>query len=365
MKIYDLEMYNFRNYHKQKVILGESINFFIGENGSGKTNFLESIYFLALTKSYKTNEINLIRNQAQFFRVQAKFESGELINSAKIVMSKSGKKIVYNGNEVKKISDYIGKLNVLSFLPEDISLIKNSPKERRYFIDLVLGQIDKNYLSVLTSYKKILKQRNEILKGLSEKGKYDFDLLDIITKQLSDYAESIVNYRKQFVKDINYYLNSAFYKISGSKSIYKFIYEPSVAEDFYDLFKAKYKTDIQFKMTNYGPHRDEYIFEIDGFNARDISSQGEQRIIIIALILAIAEIINSKKNEWPILLLDDIFSELDKARQNRLIQFINASKMQVILTSTSINEIKKDILDKSKIFIVENDNIKEVEKIGQ
>ncbi len=359
MKIYDLDLYNFRNYSRQKIVLSEGINFFVGDNGSGKTNLLESIYFLSLAKSYKTNENNLIKFDCDFTRIISNFEASNKINSVKMIISKSGKKVTFNGSEIIKLSDYIGKLNVLSFLPEDINIIKGSPKDRRYFIDMILGQIDKNYLIELSRYKKLIKQRNEILKGISENRKYDNNLLDVISQQAAESAEKIVKLRQIFVEKVNYHLNVVYKKISNNKEIFKFNYLPSVENDILNFWKTKQKMDVILKMTNFGPHRDDYIFEIDENNSRDISSQGEQRIMIISLILAISEIIKKQKHENPVLLLDDVFSELDYYRQNRLMDYISKYDMQVIVTTTNINDIKKDIINKSKIFMVNDGKIKE------
>lgn len=359
MRIYDLDLYNFRNYHKQKVVFGDGINIFVGDNGSGKTNLLESIYFLSLAKSYKTNDVNLINYNQEFSRIVAKFDSDGRINSTKMIISKNGKKIIFNGSEVSKLSDYIGNLNVLSFLPEDINLIKGSPKDRRYFIDMILGQIDRNYLVELTNYKKLIKQRNEILKGISENVKYDNALLDVINLQAAESAKKVIESRANFVDKINHSLTLVYNKISGNKGIFKFGYQPSISGDVLEAWKSKYKLDLMLKMTNSGPHRDDYMFSIDNLNSKDVSSQGEQRIMIISLILAITEIIRVQKKESPVLLLDDVFSELDTYRQNKLIDYISKFDIQVIITTTHVNEIKEKILNDSKIFIVNGGNIEE------
>jgi len=360
MKLKTLEINNFRNYAKQEINLSDGVNFFIGKNGSGKTNLLESIYFLALAKSYKTNETNLIKYDKDFAKIIGHVNNNERTNLLKIIISEKGKKATINNEEIRKLSNYIGVLNVMAFLPEDLMIIKGSPKDRRYFIDLVYGQIDKNYLNELSNYKILLKQRNELLKKLSETDKPDIVLLDVITEQISSSAEVIINFRRSFIKKINSFLNSMYKFLSDKDKNFRVEYLPSIEENVEQLLKGKYKTDLMLKTTNFGPHRDDYSFYLDEFIARDNASQGEQRIMILTLILAIGEIIYNFKKERPIFLLDDVFSELDFDRQNKLIKYLIKLQAQTIITTTSLENIENDIIKNSKIFKVQNNTIQEV-----
>ncbi|HOO43793.1 MAG TPA: DNA replication/repair protein RecF [Bacillota bacterium] len=359
MKLESIALYNFRNYAKQEIKLGEGVNFFIGENGSGKTNILEAIYFLALTKSYKTNETNLIKYENEFARVHAKAKKNNRTSHLKMIISANGKKVSLNSSEVKKLSDYIGFINVLSFLPEDMMVIKGSPKDRRYFIDLMYGQIDKDYLNELSNYKIVLKQRNELLKRISETDKPDMILLDVLTEQLSESAIKIVEFRKRFVQAINNSLKSMYRFLTDKNNHFAFEYIPSVDKDIEQLLKSKYRTDILLKTTNIGPHRDDYHFILDDLSAKDNASQGEQRIMMLALILAIGDIIYNKKKERPIFLLDDVFSELDTKRQNKLIKYLLELDAQTIITTTNLAKIDASILNNSKIFRVQNNTVRE------
>lgn len=364
MKLDSIILYNFRNYHKQEVIFNKGVNFFVGNNGSGKTNLLESIYFLAFAKSYKTSEINLIRYSHPFARVQAKAQDTLRSFELKLILSESGKRAMINNVEIKKLSDYIGSINVLAFLPEDLMIIKGSPRDRRYYIDLIYGQMDRHYLNELGSYKGLLKQRNELLKQLAESPKPDILLLDVITEQLAASAKKIVSFRKKFVDRINMSLKTMYQFISDKTELFEFQYRPSIEENIEAIMKSKYKSDLLLRTTNTGPHRDDYDFMINQKPARDNASQGEQRIMVLALILAIAETIYNIRKERPVFLLDDVFSELDEKRQNRLIKYLSKLDAQTIITTTTLDQIEPSILNQAKVFRVFNNSIREEQYNG-
>lgn len=354
MNINRLALYNYRGYHKQEISLSQGVNLFIGHNGSGKTNLLEAIYFLSLAKSYKTDDVNLIKFNQDFSRIQTLFVSKNKSQEIKMIITKNKKKIMLNGHEIEKLSDYIGEMNVVSFLPEDMQLIKGPPRHRRYFMDSMIGQIDKNYLIELSQYKKTLKERNELIKKLSETKQPDMTLLDIYTEQLSQSAEKMMAFRHRFVSSINQHLNEIHPYLSDKNQAFKFQYLPSITENVEKTLKEQYRKDLFSRTTTSGPHRDDYQFTIDTVDAKDLASQGEQRVMILALLLSITEIIKKIKKEPPILLLDDVFSELDTVRQNKLIHFLNQSLLQSIITTTSTDHIEKKILDDARIFYVKD-----------
>ncbi|MBU1144455.1 MAG: DNA replication/repair protein RecF [Firmicutes bacterium] len=366
MKIKKITLTNFRNYQKQTIELGSGINFIIGANGEGKTNFLEAIYFLALAKSYKVNDIDTLKYGEDFAKIQASIETNDRLVELTMIVSEMGKKALINQQEMKRLSEYIGKLNVVSFLPEDMNLVKGSPRERRYFIDLFLGQIDKNYLNNLTKYKYILRQRNELLKKIAEAEKKDEVLLDVLTEQLAESAYLIMERRVQFIQEINELAKKMYYKLSEKEELFEIQYQPSIqGEKINSFLKSKYKTDIYSKMTNFGPHRDDYDFSLGEYLAKNHASQGEQRMIVLALNMALGEMVFLLKKERPIFLLDDVFSELDAKRQNKLIDYLLQSNEQTIITTTSINEIKENILKQAKIFKVTQGYIKEERQNGK
>lgn len=354
MNINHLSLYNYRGYLKQDITFSPGVNLFIGLNGSGKTNLLEAIYFLSLAKSYKTDDVNLIKFNQDFARIQLDFFAKDKSQNIKIIITKNKKKIILNGHEIQRLSHYIGQINVVSFLPEDMQLIKGPPKHRRYFIDSMIGQMDKNYLIELSHYKKILKERNELIKKLSEQPKPDMTLLDIYTEQLAISAENMMVFRKQFVNQINQYLQSIHPYLSSQPQPFMYKYLPSIEGGVEKALKDQYRKDLFSRTTTSGPHRDDYQFLIENLDAKDLASQGEQRIMILALLLAITKIIHNKKSEPPILLLDDVFSELDGLRQNKLIHYLNESNLQTIITTTTTNHIEKKILDNSSIFNVKD-----------
>jgi len=364
MIIKNLLLYNFRNYKKQEVVFGKGVNLFVGNNGSGKTNLLEAIYFLSLAKSYKTNDSNTIMYNEKFSRISTHVLMKNKDLKLNLVISDKGKKALINNNEIKRLSDYIGSVNVLAFLPEDLMIIKGSPRDRRYFIDIVYGQIDRQYLYELSNYKLLLKQRNELLKKLSDSKSEDFTLLDIITEQLATSASIIIDFRRNFVGKINLTLKKMYNFLSDKTKDFVFEYKPSIENDIEKTLKSKYKNDIYLKTTNYGPHRDDYDFIIDDLPAKDNASQGEQRIMVLALLLAISDIIFDINGERPIFLLDDVFSELDSIRQTKLIKYLYKLEAQAIITTTNLQNLQDSILKDATIFRVQNNTIKEEYRNG-
>lgn len=354
MYLKNLNLFNYRGYDKQNIAFRNGVNLLIGNNGSGKTNLLEAIYFLSLAKSYKTEDQNLIQFKQDFAKIQTSILDKDLKYKIKIIISKNKKKIIFNDQEINKLSDYIGKINVISFLPEDMNLIKGPPKNRRYFIDSIIGQIDRNYLLELSNYKNILKQRNELIKKLSEEKKPDLTLLDIYTEQVAKSGTNIINYRKNIINNINQELKSIYPYLANNNKNFNFSYEPSIPENLETSLKDNYRKDLFIKTTTSGPHRDDYGFYLDKNDSKAVASQGEQRIMILALLLAISTIVETIKKTKPILLLDDVFSELDSLRQNKLINYLNKSNLQTIITTTTTANINQSILNTAKIYQVKN-----------
>ncbi len=360
MKIEKITLTNFRNYQKQTLALGSGINFIIGANGEGKTNFLEAIYVLAMAKSYKVEDQDLIKFNEEFAKVQAAIIKDNRKTELTLVISEIGKKALANDKEIKRLSDYIGHLYIVSFLPEDLNLIKGSPKDRRYYIDVFLGQIDKDYLDSLARYKQLLRQRNELLKKMAETDVRDETLLDVITEQLALEIDIITNRRRHFIDEANPLLAEAYRKLVSKKIEFKLEYLPSIpVAETGRFMKSKYRQDLLSGATNHGSHRDDYEFYLAGTPARTHASQGEQRAMILALNMALSEIVQNIKKERPVFLLDDVFSELDRNRQNQLLEYLLATKAQTIITATDIREIDGRYLRYGRIFRVTKGYIKE------
>ncbi len=360
MKIEKVTLTNFRNYVKQTLNLGSGIHFIIGANGEGKTNFLEAFYVLALAKSYRVEDVDLIRYGEDFAKINAMIDSNGRNIELTLVISEIGKKAIFNNSEMKRLSDYIGNLNIVAFLPENMALIKGSPRERRYYVDVFLGQIDRNYLDDLSKYKHILKQRNELLKRMAESRVVDETLLDVITEQLTLQSDRITSRRNVFVKEANLLLDKAYHKLAGNGDRFTIEYLPSItSDDSFAYLKTRYKQDILAKASGFGPHRDDYGFLSDDHLARNRASQGEQRTMILALNMVFAEMVYQAKKERPVFLLDDVFSELDQKRQHNLLEYLEKSEIQTIITSTTIDTIDRHIREKARIFHVEKGYIKE------
>lgn len=355
---------NFRNYEKETLELGSGIHFIIGANGEGKTNLLESIYVLSLAKSYKTDDQILIRHDCDFAKIEASVYEGNRLFDMSMIITRDGKNALINKVEQKRLSDYIGKLRVVSFLPEDMNLIKGSPRDRRYFFDVYLGETDKNYLVDLSKYKHVLKQRNELLKNMAKSHQSDEILLEVISRQLCDAARPIIESRKRFVDAINQFLKKRYYLFSSKNEIFEIRYLPSMDGNLEAFLKSKVRSDILMASTSFGPHRDEYQFCLNDVLAKDYASQGEQRVLILTLDMALIELIRQQHHENPVILLDDVFSELDFDKQNKLIQYLHSLEAQSIITTTSLHEISNNVLKQATIYRVVKGRIKEEKQHG-
>ncbi len=370
MFLKNIEIKSFRKIKKAYLNFDNRINILIGKNGQGKTTFLESIYFTSFSKSYKTNKDKEIINfNEKFAKVQSIFYSPNS-NSIKseIVISDFGRKIWLDSVEQKKLSNYIGKINAVMFSNDDNIIIKGSPKNRRKFLDLEIGQIDKMYLIELLKYNKLLKQRNALLKNFIKVN--DYDLLDIITKELIKSLIIVTNTRKKFLidiqKKIQYYMDKFVVKTEAINLSYdstipiEFIENKDI-ECIFKIYKKNYEKDILYKMTTLGLHRDDFNILINGEMARNFASGGQLKSILIALKLAIVENIAVKNNKFAIILLDDIFSELDNIRQKNLFDLL-PKENQIFISTTSLSEIDNEILENASIFNVLEGEITSKEK---
>jgi len=360
MKINSLKATNFRIYDQVSITLNPNTNIFFGNNAQGKTSIIESIYVLGLTKSHKTNkDRDMIKTNEEYAKINALINLNEKDIQLDIVLSKLGKKAKYNQIELDRLSDYIGILNVVMFAPEDLDLIKGNPQIRRKFLDLEIGQISKEYLYNVQNYKKILKQRNDLLKSM-QKQDQNLILLNVVTEQLIDYMEKIVLKRKAFIHQINEIAQNIYKDLSNETKIFKMEYIPSVDKNYMEEFRKKQQYDIITGTTNLGVHRDDIEFYIDNHFIKTHSSQGELRSAVLSTKLALVEFIYKRKGEYPVLLLDDVLSELDVNRQNNLIQYIN-NKTQTFITTTDLSEINFKTIDNYSTFYIKNGTIKESE----
>ena len=361
-----IELKNFRNYDDLKLEFDKKINIFIGNNAQGKTNILESIYFLSITKSHRCNkDIFLIKNDNLFSKVTGEVENNDRTNKYEIIINSEGKRVSINNNIFKRISDYLSKINVVMFCPDDLEIVKGTPSDRRKFLNIEIGQINNDYIIYLAKYNKVLKTRNEYLKTES---KIDFNYLDVLTNQLIDLNIKIYKLRKEFINDLNNYIVDIYKKISGKEDIH-IKYESLIDNEEYAKSELQNKYDrvrdseLNQKTTLIGIHRDDFSIYIDGQEINNYGSQGQHRISILCLKLAEIEIYKEKYNIKPIILLDDIFSELDRKKKNNIIKYID-SDLQIFITSTDLTRVSKKLIKDADIFYIEDGKVVKGEKDG-
>lgn len=361
-----LKLVNFRNYSKINIKLGENINIIYGNNAQGKTNILESIYLLALSKSHRTSIDNeMIMNEKNYYEVEGIINKNNINTKLKIKYDKNNKEYLVDNNKKNRLSDYLSNMNVIIFYPDDIEIIKGLPENRRKFLNLELSQMYPMYYKILNDYNKLLKIRNDILKKIKNHEKVDLNYLTILNEYYIDKAIFIIRARDKFIKKINVIAESIYEDISKYKG-YNIKYKTYV-EDFSisnELIKEKMKQMLNDNFEKekklgtslIGPHRDDFEFYINDTNIRTYGSQGQQRLAVLSLKLSEIKIFENQIGEKPILLLDDVFSEFDKIKKNNLLKYID-SNIQTIITTTDLSNIKKDIIKKSKLFYIEKGNL--------
>lgn len=361
MKIQHLKLLNFRNYEKIELDFSSHYNIIYGNNGSGKTNLVESIYVLALTKSFRGSvDKVLIMNNKDVCRVEGNvFNNYD--NQYKIIIKDSGKRVKINHTKVEKLSDYISKISVVLFHPDDLRFIKDSPNVRRKAINLEISQINNIYLKNLNMYNKLLKQRNMYLKTTNINGNSSREYLDILTNKLVDYGEKIYLSRKKYIDLLNQRIGDIYNQIceiNDLKLEYVSDYRNFDKERILAKYKDNLERDIILGKTTVGVHHDDIRFKFKGISLKDYGSEGQQKNAIIAYKLTELEIFNQIRGNYPILILDDLFSELDQIKINNILQLIN-DDIQTFITTTEIDKIHQNILDKSKLFEVIDGYVRE------
>lgn len=368
-----LELKNFRNYSNVSLSLNKNINILYGKNAQGKTNILESIYVLGFTKTHSTMlDTTLIKNGEKFCTVKGVLNNNNIKNNLEISYIDNLKKIKIDNTYIKKVSDYISKLNIITFYPEDLELVKGSPVARRNFLNLELSQLYSSYYKVMNDYNKLLKIRNEYLKKISMNKQIDENYFEIITEYLIDKSLFIYKMRYKFIEKLNINIKKIYKRLTNIDDFnikYVTNYEPLDDNEFKkklsNLYKTNLNKDLKFGSTLIGPHRDDLEFYIEDNNLKNYGSQGQKRMAVLALKLAEIEIFKKYAKSNPILLLDDVFSELDSTKRNKLLTYINKN-IQTIITTTDLNDLNDKVINNSKIFYIKEGNIiKEVEKHGK
>ena len=367
MKIVNLKLKQFRNYTDLNIEFNDKLNIFIGNNAQGKTNILEAIYFLSITKSFLAiHDKTIINKDFDFAKVIGIVVNNNSKKELSILINKEGKKIEVNKKIIKKHIDYLGNLRVIIFSPDDIRLLKDSPGNRRRFLNIELSQLYDKYVKILAEFNIVLKQRNEYLK-IIKNNKVNQDYLDILNNKYVDLSVSIYNYRNVFINKLNEYVDDKYYFIAGENGLFiKYICDIGInsiekmKNDMLIKLNDTLNRDIVCGCTNIGPHKDNFMFYLNDNNLSMYGSQGQLKMSILALKLAEIDVFNNVTGESPILLLDDIFSELDIEKRNKLVNFLNDG-VQTIMTTTDLSEINDNLIKISNVYKIENGKV--VEKI--
>ena len=357
MIIKSLELQNFRNYETLKLDFDSGTNIFYGDNAQGKTNILEAIYMIATTKSHKgSKDQDIIQFGNDEAHIRSYLFKEDVTRQVDMHLRKSKTKgIAIDGQRIKKAADLLGLLNVVFFSPEDLSIIKNGPSERRRFVDMELCQLDSFYLYNLNHYNKIVNQRNKLLKDLNNNPSLK-DTLSIWDSQLVSYGSKIIERRELFVEQLNEIIRDIHLKLSGTKEHIEIKYEKNVEIcDLENKLRRNQDKDIILKQTTVGPHRDDISFIVNDIDIRKFGSQGQQRTAALSLKLSEIELVKKSIKDTPVLLLDDVLSELDSNRQNYLLNSIG--DIQTIITYTGLDEFVNNRFEINKVFKVTNGSV--------
>ena len=352
MKIRSLKLKNYRNYDLLKLDFDGAANIFYGDNAQGKTNILEAVYISGTTKSHRgAKDRELIRFGQDESHIEAIVEKNGIDYQLDMHLKKNSPKgIAINKMPIRKASELFGIVNFVFFSPEDLNIIKNGPSERRRFIDMELSQLDRVYLSNLTNYNRIVNQRNHLLKSMGIGGELK-DTLEVWDMQLIQYGDKIIERRKEFLDRVNEIISSIHKKLTGNREEIQVIYEPSNGNlTLEQALQKNRERDIRIKSTSAGPHRDDICFMVGGLDIRRYGSQGQQRTAALSLKLSEIELVKQAAKDTPVILLDDVLSELDKHRQNYLLDSIN--DIQTLITCTGVEDFVNHRFYINKVFHV-------------
>lgn len=359
MIIKSLELMNFRNYEFLDLKFSEGTNILYGDNAQGKTNVLEAIYLSATTKSHKgSKDKDIVRFDAEEAHIRTYLEKDQTEYKVDMHLRKNKSKgIAVDGQKLKKAADLLGLLNVVFFSPEDLSIIKNGPAERRRFVDMELCQLDNFYLYNLNHYNKIVNQRNKLLKDMYFNPQLK-DTLNIWDSQLVSFGSKVIERRRIFTDQLNEIIYGIHKNLSGGKEELIIRYEPDVEiESFESAMKNSQEKDMKLKQTCVGPHRDDFSFIAEGIDIRKFGSQGQQRTAALSLKLSEIELVKKLVKDTPVLLLDDVLSELDSSRQQFLLNSLG--DIQTIITCTGLDEFVNNRFEIDKVFKVVEGSIQE------
>lgn len=360
MKVVSLELQNYRNYETMSIIFRDGINILFGDNAQGKTNILESIYLCSTTKSHRgSKDKELIRFGQEEAHIRLSLEKKGTSHQIDMHLKKNKTKgVAINKMPIRKSSELLGMLHAVFFSPEDLRIIKNGPQERRRFVDIVLCSMDKSYLYALDQYQKVLNQRNHLLKKIIFRSDFA-ETLDIWDEQMITYGIEIIKKRQYFIQTINEIICEIHSSLTGGKETLSLVYEPSVKiEDYKQTILARRQKDLKLCSTAVGPHRDDINFLVNQIDIRKFGSQGQQRTVALSLKLSEIRLVEHIIQDRPILLLDDVLSELDDRRKKYLLDHIK--DIQTIITCTGVEEFLESRMPIDQVYHVKEGQIESI-----
>jgi DNA replication and repair protein RecF len=372
MQIQELKLLNFRNYDKMTISFHSHLNIIYGPNGSGKTNLVEAIYVLALTRSFKQiNDKTLIKNGTNLTKLEGVINN-KYQTTYKVIITPDGKKVKVDNNKITKISDYISKINIVLFNPNDLKMVKDTPSIRRKYLNIAISQLSVSYLKKLNDYNKLIKLRNAYLKKLNDynklikirnaylkkmylNGNSLKSYLDVVTEKLIDLGMDIYDVRYKYLNLINKYIGEIYKKINGTgnlKVCYISDFKDKSREELVRIYKKNLQKDLSFGKTNFGIHHDDFIFILDDLEIKDYGSEGQQKNAVISWKFSEISIFKEEKNVMPILILDDLLSELDIEKIKNILALIE-DDVQTFITTTEIEKVSSLLNNESykKIYI--------------
>ena len=359
MYIESIRLNNFRNYESLEMNFDQGTNILYGDNAQGKTNILEAVYLAGTSKSHKgSKDREMIRFENEESHIRMMVKKGDLSYKIDMHLRKNkAKGVAINGLPIRKARELLGVVNLVFFSPEDLNIIKEGPAGRRRFIDLELSQLDKIYLNNLSNYNRIINQRNSLLKDIyGSNQQHLLETLDIWDMQLAAYGTKVLDRRKEFVRQVNEIISEIHFRLTGGKERLSLTYESSIGEmSMEQALKKNRERDLRMKSTSVGPHRDDLCFLSGDLDIRKFGSQGQQRTAALSLKLAEIELVKRIIGDTPILLLDDVLSELDKNRQNYLLDSIH--DIQTVITCTGLDEFVNHRFSINKIFHVKSGHV--------
>lgn len=357
MYIESIELKNFRNYESVHLDFDQGTNIFYGDNAQGKTNLLEAIQIAGSTRSYRTNrDSEMIRFEEAESHLRLYFNKDGISHKIDMHLRKAGKKgVAIDGIPIRRAAELFGMINIVLFSPEDLNIIKHGPKERRRFIDTELCQLDKLYFSDLAEFNKVLAQRNALLKEIPYNRSLE-PTLEIWDDQMVRYGSTLIRERRKFIGELNTIVRKIHHNLTEGREEIEVFYEPDTDEEHLaEAIAAGRTRDLKLKTSGCGPHRDDFSVKINGVDIRKYGSQGQQRSAALSLKLSEIYLVKKIIRDTPILLLDDVLSELDSGRQRTLLQ--NMEQVQTFITCTGMDELIENNFPMNKVFHIANGKV--------